>query len=110
MKNNSNRFRCTVVGCNPKLYGQESADGHNKETGHRTAKWPVRSAEGERKARIRNKTGYYDKYNVGAKSAVARGLVPDYAETVPVFVGGEYCGEETIHPWNMEDFDNDPGF
>lgn len=71
-----NRQRCLSSGCNPFLLNINAADAHKAETGHRTAKWPVRSAEGERRARVRNKTGYYDKYNVGAKSAVARGLIP----------------------------------
>lgn len=69
---NSNRFRCVVTGCNPKLFGPEAADSHSAETGHRTAKWPVRSKEGEQKAQKRNRTGYYSKYNVGAKSAYVR--------------------------------------
>ncbi|WP_432789280.1 hypothetical protein QYM46_13150 [Brevibacterium sp. K11IcPPYGO002] len=76
MKKRPNRQRCLTVGCNPMLTDEGAAKNHREATGHRTAKWPVRSAEGERRARIRNKTGYYDKYNVGAKSAVARGLVP----------------------------------
>ncbi len=58
------------------MFGQDAADEHQAATGHRTAKWPVRSTEGRRKANERNRTGYYDKYNVGAKSAEARGLVP----------------------------------
>lgn len=69
---NANRWRCLTVGCNPKLYGEQAANDHNDATGHRVAKWPVRSEEGKRRARIRNKTGYYDKYNVGAKSAAVR--------------------------------------
>lgn len=129
MKNNANRFRCTVVGCNPKLYGENAAEAHKKATGHRTAKWPVRSAEGERRARQRNKNGYYDKYNVGDKSAVARGLVPSSgaylgliesrlenptqlsSEGSAVYVGGEYwdwedpSDDDTMY----EDFE-DPGF
>lgn len=74
-RNQHNRWRCTVVGCNPKLIGQERADRHVAETGHRVAKWPIRSPEGKAKARQRNRSGYYDQYNVGEKSAVARGLV-----------------------------------
>lgn len=62
-KDNSNRWRCLVKGCNPKLYGEEAAVSHKEETGHRVAKWPVRSQEGEKKAAERNRTGYYRKYN-----------------------------------------------
>lgn len=65
------RYRCTVVGCNPELWGEAARDDHADRTGHRTAKWPVRSAEGKRRARQRNRSGYYDRYNVGHKS---RGL------------------------------------
>lgn len=61
------RWRCLTVGCNPRLNGH-TAIKHKEDTGHRTAKWPVRSAAGKAKQRIRNKTGYYDKYNVGYKS------------------------------------------
>lgn len=67
MTANTNRWRCLTVGCNPKLYGQPAAHEHRDVTGHRVAKWPVRSEEGKRRARIRNKTGYYDKYNTGHK-------------------------------------------
>lgn len=63
-----NRRRCLQVGCNPLLIGAAAADAHRAETGHRTAAWPVRSAEGRRRAKVRNQTGYYDKYNVGAKA------------------------------------------
>ena len=69
-----NRRRCLTVGCNPVLKNEAEAVIHRANTGHRTAKWPLRSAEGKRRARIRNKTGYYDKYNVGYKSAEARGI------------------------------------
>lgn len=61
------RWRCCVVGCNPVLT-KETAGSHAVDTGHRVAAWPVRSAEGERRAKERNQTGYYDKYNGGAKS------------------------------------------
>ena len=71
-KNNDNRFRCLVTGCNPVLFGQTAATEHFQKLGHRTAKWPVRSAEGERRARARNKSGYYDKYNVGHKARSVR--------------------------------------
>lgn len=69
-----NRRRCLEAGCNPVMFGQDAADEHQAATGHRTAKWPVRSPEGRRKANERNRTGYYDKYNVGAKSPEARGI------------------------------------
>lgn len=65
------RWRCLSVGCNPVL-NEFTADIHNIETDHRVAKWPVRSAKGKAKARARNRSGYYDKYNVGAKSYEAR--------------------------------------
>lgn len=69
-KDQTNRWRCTVTGCNPKLASQEEADAHRGVFGHRVAKWPVRSAEGKRRAKKRNPTGYYDRYNVGAKAPV----------------------------------------
>jgi len=65
------RWRCLVAGCNPRL-NEEGAARHKAEMGHRVARWPVRSAEGKRRARERNETGYYDKYNVGEKSAFSR--------------------------------------
>lgn len=65
------RWRCLMVGCNPVL-NETSAVTHSSDTGHRVAKWPVRSAEGKKKARARNKNGYYDRYNVGYKSAESR--------------------------------------
>lgn len=72
-RNQHNRWRCTVVGCNPKLIGQAAADEH-AATGHRVAKWPIRSTAGKAKAKRRNRSGYYDQYNVGAKSAEVRGI------------------------------------
>lgn len=69
-----NRWRCTVTDCNPVMRSIEAMERHRAETGHRTAKWPIRSAAGKAKARQRNRTGYYDKYNGGAKSAEARWL------------------------------------
>lgn len=88
----SSRFRCLTVGCNPKLYGETAADEHREGTGHRIAKWPVRSAEGKRRARLRNQSGYYDKYNVGAKSYSARfGRGGDEF----TYSGGSFCGDET---------------
>lgn len=67
-----NRWRCTVVGCNPVMKSEAAKDEHVAETGHRTAKWPIRSAAGKAKARARNRSAYYDKYNVGEKSYEAR--------------------------------------
>lgn len=79
-KDQTNRWRCCITGCNPKLIGQAAADDHVTKTGHRVAKWPIRSAEGKRRANIRNKTGYYRKYNVGEKSPAARGI-PGYSDS-----------------------------
>lgn len=62
------RWRCLKTGCNPVLNGVTAAQ-HKAEMGHRVAAWPVRSAEGKKRARERNCTGYYDQYNVGYKSA-----------------------------------------
>lgn len=87
------RWRCTVVGCNPVMKSLEAMESHQAETGHRTAKWPIRSAAGKAKARQRNRTGYYDKYNVGAKSTEARGLSR----------GGGHGGYEA-HPFSDEAF------
>lgn len=67
----TDRWRCLTVGCNPVL-NESTAAEHREQTGHRVAKWPVRSAEGKRRARVRNKTGYYDKYNVGDKDPSVR--------------------------------------
>lgn len=86
---NKNRWRCLITGCNPKLYGEQAANEHKAETGHRVAKWPVRSPEGKRRSRLRNKTGYYDKYNVGAKSAAVRLGRPSL---------DDYGGEFTLSP------------
>jgi hypothetical protein len=69
-----NRWRCLVVGCNPVLIGASAATEHRGATGHGVAKWPQRSAAGKGAAAKRNRTGYYDQYNVGEKSAEARGL------------------------------------
>lgn len=68
----SDHWRCLTVGCNPKIFGEAEAQHHKAQTGHRVAKWPVRSAEGKRRARFRSRTGYYDKYNVGPKSYAVR--------------------------------------
>lgn len=70
----TNRWRCLVVGCNPKLIGESAAAEHKSQTGHRVAKYPVRSEEGRKKAAARSASGYYDKYNVGYKAAEFRPL------------------------------------
>lgn len=45
----SDRWRCLTVGCNPTLKSQRIAEQHRDQTGHRIARWPVRSEEGKRK-------------------------------------------------------------
>lgn len=52
------RHRCLMVGCNPKLKSRAVAEQHREQTGHRIARWPKRSAEGERKQRERNRQQY----------------------------------------------------
>ena len=89
------RWRCCIVGCNPVL-NVATAERHHAETGHRVAAWPVRSKEGQRRAKIRNKTGYYDKYNVGEKSAAARGIGGGYS------VGVHFDDEYDEHPFSSE--------
>lgn len=110
----SARQRCLTVGCNPKLPDLEAAAAHRQETGHRTAAWPVRSKEGQRRARLRNKTGYYDKYNVGAKSAAARAhLIPGYegpsladrVHDMPTMT--DWAAHEDEHPFSSEGLGQD---
>lgn len=55
MKRTSQRQRCTVVGCNPYLKNEAAGINHREQTGHRIARWPVRSVEGQRKQRERNR-------------------------------------------------------
>lgn len=93
-RDQTNRRRCVVTGCNPVLIGDEAAAEHSKATGHRTANWPIRSAAGKAKARARNKSGYYDKYNTGAK---ARGGYGDGRRSD----GANYYGMEE-HPFSEE--------
>lgn len=88
----SERWRCLVSGCNPVL-DAESAAAHKEAEGHRVAKWPVRSAKGIKRAKVRNKTGYYDKYNTGDKSPRERGI-PGY----------DYSDD--IHPFSEEAFED----
>lgn len=58
------RYRCMTKGCNPVLFGEQAVAQHKADTGHnRIYKWPVRSAEGKRRQRQRNRSGYYRKYN-----------------------------------------------
>ena len=78
-KKQPNRWRCLKKGCNPVL-DEKTADLHNKNFGHRVAKWPTRSKAGIKKAVQRNKTGYYDQYNVGDKDRserIANGYLRD---------------------------------
>lgn len=81
------RRRCLTTGCNPVLHGDEAASAHTRSTGHRTAKWPIRSAEGKRRAAVRNRTGYYDRYNVGPKSPESRRLRGHSTEPYADFEG-----------------------
>lgn len=78
------RWRCLTVGCNPKL-DKDSAANHKAQTGHRTAKWPVRSAAGQRKQRERN---------------AAAGRYKDYG---PRSNHDWYA--DTIHPFSEEAFE-----
>lgn len=71
------RYRCTVVGCNPELYGEAAEAQHHHETGHRTAKWPVRSAEGKRRERKRNRSGYHRRYQRGVLGRWSGGFEGD---------------------------------
>lgn len=57
----SDRWRCLTVGCNPKLKSQKVAEQHRDQTGHRIARWPVRSAEGHRKQRERNRLQWQER-------------------------------------------------
>lgn len=86
----NDRYRCCITGCNPKLIGEAAATEHRTETGHRTAKWPVRSEAGKAKARARNQSGYYDKYNVGHKARERH--------------WGESDPHDDIHPFSEEAF------
>lgn len=84
LKAHAQRYRCTVAGCNPELYGERAAESHRALSGHRTAKWPVRSAEGQRRARQRNRSGYYNKYNTGEKARhPRRGSLGDWGDDHP---------------------------
>ena len=89
------RWRCLSTGCNPVL-NAVSAKAHKETTGHRTAKWPVRSAAGKAKAKARNRNGYYNRYNVGAKSydsRAASGHVPE-REYAPHIFSDEALGQD----------------
>lgn len=54
------------------MLDEMSAKVHQFDTGHRVAKWPVRSEAGQRAAEKRSRSGYYDKYNVGDKAPEVR--------------------------------------
>lgn len=69
------RQRCTVTGCNPLLADLDEAAAHRDQTGHRTAAWPVRSAEGKRRERRRNRTGYHRKYQLAREERELDGLL-----------------------------------
>lgn len=63
------RWRCLVSGCNPVL-NVDTAQAHKASTGHRVAKWPVRSAEGERRGVVLRSlidTGYDVVFCTGRK-------------------------------------------
>lgn len=94
MTNNEGRWRCVAVGCNPVLLSEEAMMQHKQDTEHRTAKWPVRSEAGKAKARKRNRSGYYDKYNIGYKSRRSASWAGGYAES---------DGYE-VHPFSDEAF------
>ena len=72
---NKTRHRCLVAGCNPYLENAEKATEHKNKTGHRTAKWPVRSEEGKRLAKERINGNYYKKYR-GAKKIGTTWIIP----------------------------------
>ena len=72
---NKTRHRCLVAGCNPYLENAEKATEHKNKTGHRTAKWPVRSKEGKRLAKERINGNYYKKYR-GAKKIGTTWIIP----------------------------------
>ena len=72
---NKTRHRCLVAGCNPYLENAEKAAEHKNKTGHRTAKWPVRSEEGKRLAKERINGNYYKKYR-GAKKIGTTWIIP----------------------------------
>lgn len=101
MTSNAGRWRCLTTGCNPRL-DEASAVVHREAEGHRVATWPVRSKEGRRRARARNKSGYYDRYNVGAKSAEARGITPGIRGGIMTATGmtnpARYDADGEYHP------------
>lgn len=126
-KEQKDRWRCCITGCNPKLFGYEAALKHKTDTGHRIARWPVRSAEGQAMARARNRSGYYDKYNVGPKARPARTFSTESTGTPTrsygcedpqaFSVGGDFEGYENCgacdwcakhdddgHEWGEDDF------
>lgn len=118
-KDQHNRFRCLEKGCNPVMKGDtpEEAkalgDAHTKETGHRTAKWAIRSADGKAKARKRNRSGYYNRYNVGDKSFLNRGhlIDPELHDRLLGALGTKEDADDrdwyadSIHPFSDEAFE-----
>lgn len=104
-KNQAKRWRCLSSGCNPVL-NEEEAISHNAESGHRVAKWPVRSEAGKQKARKRNKTGYYSKYNVGDKSYVNRVGNGFMADSLGLLGDSSYSGGGSV---SMESGDEGHG-
>lgn len=95
MSDNEGRWRCVVVGCNPVLLSEEAMTQHKQDTKHRTAKWPVRSEAGKAKARKRNRSGYYDKYNIGYKSRRPASWASDYVADRDYY---------EVHPFSEEAF------
>ncbi|MEX5259215.1 hypothetical protein [Kocuria sp. CPCC 205263] len=69
------RQRCTVTGCNPLLVDLDEAAAHRDTTGHRTAAWPTRPAEGKRLERQRNRTGYHRKYQLAREERQLNELI-----------------------------------
>lgn len=98
-KNQHKRWRCLQTGCNPKL-NEATAAKHKAEVGHRVAKWPIRSPEGKAKASARNKSGYYDQYNVGPKSASARGFYNSGGGRAAAVSDGESDWEDDDQSWD----------
>ena len=74
------RQRCTVTGCNPLLTDLDAAAAHRDATGHRTAAWPVRSAEGKRLERKRNRTGYHRKYQLAREERQLNEFIAAFEE------------------------------
>jgi hypothetical protein len=65
------RWRCLEVGCNPMLRGH-NVEQHKEQTGHRVAKWPVRSEAGKAKQRERNRLNP-PPWGYGTRAGIANG-------------------------------------